>query len=62
MIYVVHAVEVSTGLSFERSDFTEREDADRFAGELAGDGYKDVAIQEAYSSLDEMYADLPEAE
>jgi hypothetical protein len=59
MIYVVHAVEVSTCRPFERSDFTQREEADRFASELAGDGYTDISIQERYPSLDEMYSDLP---
>ena len=58
MIYVVHAIEASTGLPFERSDFGSRKEAESFAASL--EGYEQVRTSERYSDMDEMYADLPE--
>jgi len=58
MIYFVYAIETSTGLSLERSDFGSREEAESFAASL--EGYEQVRTSERYSDIDEMYADLPE--
>jgi hypothetical protein len=58
MVYLVYAIETSTGLPFERADFGSREEAESFAASL--EGYEQVRTSERYSSIDEMYADQDE--
>ena len=60
MIYKIYAVETSTGLPFERSGFDSCEEAEAYAKGLQEDGYEQISVSECYSSMDEMYADLPE--